>query len=234
MKIAAILTGKKNSTLKNKNIIKILDKYIFTYPCIEAKKIKSISYFYSSSDSEKILKTTRKYGFKSIVRPKKLAAKNSKHIDVIKHAIKKMSIDKCFPEIIVILMANAPIIKAKWIKECINILKKNPNITAIVPVKKNNDNHPERAKKINNSFLNNFINKKNISSNRQDLENCYFLCHNFWVIKTNEIFKNDGLPPWSFMGKKVKPYIIKNSVDIHNTIDIEIAKILIKKKNIYL
>jgi len=67
---------------------------------------------------------------------------------------------------------------------------------------------------------------------RQDLTKCYFLCHNFWVVRTNEIYKNNGQLPWSFMGKKVKAYEIKNSIDIHSAVDVEIARILIKDQKL--
>ena len=130
------------------------------------------------------------------------------------------------------MLANAPIVKSKWIKDCIKIITKNKEITSVVPVQNINDHHPERAKQIKNNLLKNFINKKKISSNRQDLSKCFFLCHNFWVIRTDEIFKNSGQLPWSFMGKKVKAYEIKSSIDIHSAMDVEIAKILIKKEKI--
>ena len=110
----------------------------------------------------------------------------------------------------------------------LKILKKNRNITAVVPVQNINDHHPERAKKIKDNLLRNFINKKKISSNRQELTGCFFLCHNFWVIRSREIYKNNGQLPWSFMGKRVRAYKIKNSIDIHAALDVKIAKILIK------
>ena len=59
----------------------------------------------------------------------------------------------CKPEILLVLLANAPIIKSKWIKECIKILKNNKKITAIVPVTEDNDHHPLRAKKIKEGFF---------------------------------------------------------------------------------
>ena len=130
------------------------------------------------------------------------------------------------------MLANAPIVKAKWIKDCIEIITKNREITSVVPVQNINDHHPERAKQIKNNFLKNFINKKKISSNRQDLSKCFFLCHNFWIIRTDEIYKNNGQLPWGFMGKKVKAYEIKSSIDIHSAMDVEIAKILIKKEKL--
>ena len=229
MKITALLTGKKNSSFKNKNEIKIHNDFIFNYPAKEAKKVKEINYFYTSSDSKIILNQTKKIGYQLINRPKNLAKKNSKHIDVLEHAIKIFKEKNQYPDILIVLLANAPIVKAKWIRDCIKILIKEKDITAVVPVQNINDHHPERAKQIKNNLLKNFINKKTISTNRQDLSKCFFLCHNFWAIRTEVINKNNGQLPWSFMGKKVKAYEIKNSIDIHSAIDVEIAKILIKK-----
>ena len=232
MNITALLTGKKNSTFKNKNEIKLHNEFIFNYPAKQAKKVKEINFFYTSSDSKIILNQTKKIGFQTINRPKNLARKNSKHIDVLKHALKILKNKNQYPDILVVLLANAPIVKSKWIRECIKIITKDKEITSVVPVQNINDHHPERAKQIKNNLLKNFINKKNISSNRQDLSKCFFLCHNFWIIRTDEIFKNNGQLPWSFMGKKVKAYEIKSSIDIHSAMDVEIAKILIKKEKI--
>ena len=232
MKITALLTGKKNSSFKNKNEIKIHNEYIFNYAAKSAKKVKDIDFFYTSSDSKIILKQTKKIGYQTIDRPKNLASKNSKHINVLKHALKIFKKKNEYPDILIVLLANAPIVKAKWIADCIKILKKNKKITSVVPVQNINDHHPERAKKIKNNILNNFVNKKNISSNRQDLSKCFFLCHNFWVIRSNEIFKNNGQLPWSFMGKKVMGYEIESSIDIHSAMDVEIAKFLIKNEKL--
>ncbi len=40
MKIAAIITGKGSSSLKNKNMLKINNRPVLSYPCVEAKKVK--------------------------------------------------------------------------------------------------------------------------------------------------------------------------------------------------
>ena len=71
--------------------------------------------------------------------------------------------------------------------------------------------------------------KKKISSNRQQLSKSFFLCHNFWVIRTAAITEEKGEGPWNFMGKFVKPYLVKNSIDIHTMEDFYLAKILINK-----
>ncbi len=227
--ILALLTGRGGSSFKNKNINKLNKKPVLGYPCLAAKKIKKINHFYASSNDKKILGNAKKYGFHSIIRPEKYSKSNSKHYEVLVHALKKLELKNIKPEITVVLLANAPIIKSKWINDCINILIKS-KATAVVPVVKDNDKHPFRAKKKQNGILLPFFNsKKKVSSNRQDLEASYFLCHNFWVIRTKEILKNNGFPPWNFMGKKVIPYEVKRSHDIHNEFDMDICKLILKK-----
>ena len=73
MTITALLTGKDKSSFKNKNKLKILNKYIFNYSVLEVIKIKEINNYFTSSDSKLILKETKKLGFKSIKRPKSLS-----------------------------------------------------------------------------------------------------------------------------------------------------------------
>ena len=69
MEIAALLTGKGSSSLKNKNLLKINNRPILWYPCSEAKKVKEINKFFVSSEDKKILNICKKYGYEKILRP---------------------------------------------------------------------------------------------------------------------------------------------------------------------
>ena len=122
MNIVAILTGKGGSNLKDKNILKINGKPCLYYPCNAAKKVKIIQHYFVSSEDPKILKYAEKYGYKVIKRPKYLSKVNSQHIDVIKHALLQINKLNIKPDIIVVLLANAPIVHAQWINDAINIL----------------------------------------------------------------------------------------------------------------
>ena len=225
MKIFAILTGKKNNSFKNKNILKILNQRVFMYPAKIAIKTKEIQKYYASSDSKIILSETKKLGFIPIKRPKNLANNNSKHRDVLLHSLKFIKNESnLIPDAILVLLANSLTIKTEWIKECIKIMKKQ-NVDSVVPVVKNNDHHPFRAKKIEKKLLKPFLKiPKKASTNRQDLEPSYFLSHNFWLIKTKCIYENNGFLPWAFMGKKVVGYIVNDSIDIHYESDIDNSK----------
>ena len=234
MDILALLTARGNNTLKDKNILKINKQPVLSYPCKAAKEVREIKNFYVSSENKKILNSASKYGFKKILRPKNFAKANSQHIDTLIHAISTLKKQNINPEVILVLLGNAPIISPDWIKRSINIMKKNKKITAVVPVLKDNDHNPYRCFKIKNGYLNNFFEyKKNIPSNRQQLPSSYFLAHNFWLIKTTSIIKNNGEKPWSFLGKNVKPLIIENSIDIHTKIDLDTAKKILRLRKIY-
>jgi CMP-N,N'-diacetyllegionaminic acid synthase len=228
MKTVALLTGRGNSELRDKNILEVCGKPLLCYPADAAKQSNLIDDFYVSSDDEKILSIANSRGFKKIKRPNELSQANSKHKDVIIHAlefIKKRSLE---PDILVVLLANNVCIKKEWIDECIKEIINDPSITAVVPSISDLDHHPYRAKKKDNAgFLVPFFDfgDKEISSNRQDIGDCFFLCHNFWVLNIREsIYANNGQPPWVFMGCRVKPYQIDWSIDVHTEKDLIISE----------
>ena len=68
MKIAALLTGRGNNTLKDKNILNVLDHPVLYYPCCAAKKSELIQDFFCSSDDDNILNESEKLVFIPIKR----------------------------------------------------------------------------------------------------------------------------------------------------------------------
>ena len=120
MNIVALITGRGNNTLKDKNIINVLGKPLMHYPCTAAKASRYISHFYASSDDDKILACAKEEGFKPIRRPSELALPTSQHVDAIKHAVKYMrDNDGLNPDISVVLLANNATVKTNWIDESI-------------------------------------------------------------------------------------------------------------------
>ena len=186
MNIIALITGRGNNTLKDKNILSVLGNPLMHYPCIAAKNSKFINKFYASSDDGKILACAEKVGFKPIRRPPELALPTSQHVDAIRHAVKFMrEKDGVDPDILVVLLANSATVKTEWIDESIKIILDDRTVSAVCPVEHDQDHHPFRAKTMDeNGFLQPFFDfgGKNISTNRQDLSPCYFLCHNFWTL----------------------------------------------------
>lgn len=225
MKIAALLTGRGNNTLKDKNVLPVLGKPLLYYPAMAAKTCNLITDFYVSSDDEKILKAASDCGYKKIVRPVELAAPTSQHVDAIRHALGVMKQDGVEPDILVVLLANSGIVKTEWIEESITQLLKDEALSASVPVLLEMDNHPYRSKRLReDGCLDTWFDfrGKNISTNRQDLPMNFVLCHNFWTLNLkNSLYSStEGQQLWTFMGSNIKPIVVEESFDVHDEDDI--------------
>lgn len=124
LKCAALLTGRGNNTLADKNVRDVLGHPVLYYPANSARKSASISDFWCSSDDEKILSAAEVLGYKRIVRPSELALPTSQHKDCILHGLKVMEQAGQLPDIVVVLLANNVTVTAQWITECVEIIKK--------------------------------------------------------------------------------------------------------------
>lgn len=235
MKIYALLTGRGRNTLRDKNILDVLGKPVLYYPATAVKGSKYVQKFYCSSDDDKILEEAKKVGYEPIKRPTELALPTAQHVDAILHALEVIKEQDELPDMIVVILANNVTIKTEWVNECIEMMMADESITSVVPVYQDNDHHPFRAKRINSVgdlvMYDSAHASEAVSSNRQDLPECFFLAHNFWVMNVKSLLdKNSiGEPPWGFMGNKVKGYRIDESIDIHDLADLELAKIWVKK-----
>lgn len=224
MQTVALLTGRGNNTLKDKNIREVCGRPLLAYPAEAARQSNLIDDFFVSSDDEKILSIAQDFGFKRIKRPASLGRSDSKHVDVIRHALGVIKEKGVEPDILVVLLANTVCVKTEWIDECLREIVKHPTISAVVPVVLDVDHHPYRAKKNDaNGFLEPFFDfgDREISSNREEIGDCFFLCHNFWVLNVKKsVYANDGQFPWKFMGSRVKPYELDWSIDVHTKEDL--------------
>lgn len=235
MKVYSLLTGRGNNSLKDKNVLDILGKPVLYYPAKAVADSKYVTKNFCSSDDEKILNAAAEVGYTPIVRPEELAGPTSQHIDCIMHGLKVIEQTEERPDILVVALANNVTVKTEWVDACIERMMEDMTITAVVPAYVDNDHHPFRAKKTDeNGYLVPFVDNmpKKVSTNRQDLTKCYFLAHNIWVLNVKSLYSDEvGQPPWSFMGNKIVPYEIDESLDIHDVIDLVVAREWIKSNS---
>lgn len=235
MQIAALLTGRGNNTLTDKNILPVMGKPLLYYPCQAAKNSKYINTFWVSSDCSKILSAAEECGYRRILRPTELALPTSQHIEAIDHALEMMQEQNHKPDLLIVMLANSVTIKTEWIDSCINMLLNDSKATAAVPVYREMDHHPYRCKKIcDEGYLEPFFDfsQTHVSTNRQDLVPAYFLSHNFWVLNLNTIERDKGQKPWFFMGDKVKHFEVDEAFDVHSMEDFVDSEKWLKKNNI--
>lgn len=234
--IVALIIGRGNNTLKNKNILPVLSRPLLHWGGLAAKTSKYINRFYISSDCDKILSSASELNFKLIKRPDELSLPTSQSSDAVKHAydiIKKES----KVAILVVIHANVGTISSNMIDECIELLLNDNNLSSVIPSHINDEHHPYRAKKINNEgqLVNLFdFEKMNVSANRQELDTCVFFDHSFWVLDALKGIENseNGQLPWRVMGSNILPYLTKGCFDVHSLDDIQKTEDWLIKNNI--
>lgn len=233
--IVALIIGRGNNTLKDKNILPVLGRPLLHWGGMAALNSQYIGRYYISSDCNKILDAGTLIGFAPIKRPDYLATPIAQSSDAIIHALNTIE-NEGICKILVVIHANVGTISSKMIDDCISILLQNNEASSVIPSHKKDEYHPLRARKINkNGMLEPFVENynKEISANRQDLEKCLFYDHSFWVLDINKGVKStDGQKPWPVMGKNIIPYITEGCFDVHNINDLQLTEKWILENNI--
>jgi CMP-N-acetylneuraminic acid synthetase len=234
LNIAALIIGRGNNTLRDKNILPVLGRPLLQWPALAAKGSKYITNFFISSDCEKILSVGEDVGFIPIRRPDVLATPTAQSADAVYHAMDEIE-SYCNPEVIIVMHANVGTITTKMIDDCIDIILSGNDISAVIPSHVKDEYHPYRAKLINkNGYLENVISfgDQAVSANRQDLAPAVFFDHSFWVLSVDKGVKSkNGQFPWPCMGNNIIPYITEGCFDVHTEEDLERTAKWIKENN---
>ncbi len=221
MKILAIIPARAGSKgVPNKNIREISGKPLIGYTIEEAIKSKKISKIVVSSDSEKIIKLSKKYGVETIQRPKKYSTDSAPMISVISHVINKKNYSEF--DHIILLQPTCPLRTCKDIDLAIGKYGKN-KVDSLISVYKVEDSHPSRMYKIKNNRLCS-IQKKDTTKNRQDLNPIYLRNGAIYITK-KKLIKEGKI--W---GGSIFPYLMskEKSLNIDDMSDFQYAKYLIE------
>ena len=228
-KIYAFIFARKGSkSIKNKNLKKIGSYSLVEHSIVAAKKIKSISRIFVSTDSHKIKKISRIHKVDVIDRPEKFAKDNSNEISAWKHAIKHVEKKIGKFDVFLSLPPTSPLRNTKDITSSIQKLDKNSDLVLSVSEVKNNPYFNMVSLSKNNKVKLLSYNKS-FKGNRQNYKNIYNITTVAYVAKPEFIKNAKNL----FSSKFIKVNIIplERSIDIDSPIDLNIAKFLYEKNN---
>ena len=116
MNIAIIPARGKSKRIKNKNSKLFFGKPIITYAIELALKSKIFEEVIVTSNDEKIIKISKKYGAKALRRPDHLSKNSVPIIDVVSHAIKKINKLNTEPSKVCCIFPISPMITKNFIK----------------------------------------------------------------------------------------------------------------------
>jgi CMP-N,N'-diacetyllegionaminic acid synthase len=221
MNVVALIPARSGSVgLKNKNIKIFNGKPLIYYAIKSAKQSKLINDIIVSSDSEKILNISKKYGATTLLRPKKYATSKSTDLDVIKNLVENL--EKKI-DILVFLRPTNPFRTGKDIDSCINKIFED-DFSSIRSVS-NCTYPPYWLKTIKKKYLRDLYPKKLSEKRRQDLPEVYMANGAIEVIGSKVLSKLKNR-----FGNKVGYYFMPNicAYDIDDYVDFRISEYLFK------
>ncbi len=222
--IVAILIGKEGSTgFPHKNVFPVLGRPMCAYPLLAAKAAKHVDRVWVSTDSPRIAAIAREHGAEVIDRPAHLATKDAVSEDVYVHAYRL--IQKATgqtPELLVLLMANAPTILPETIDAGIEALRRDPTLDSAVTVSCYNMYSPLRARRITmEGVLEPFVpfealgDANVLNSNRDSQGDAWFADMGVSVVRPRCLEAiAQGLLPQKFMGRRIHPLRQWGGVDV--------------------
>ena len=239
MKNIALITAKGgNTSIKNKNVIKVEGHTFLGWQILAAQESRNIDEVFVSTECPKIKEEAQTYGARIIHRPPELAEAFTNHGDAILHGA-KVARDTLAEDIgiVAILLGNTALNRAEDIDRCVDALKKDENADSAMTVWQAQDDHPFRAMKVNGKgYLEGYLDTKNVDTNRQSYPEIYFYDQGPWCVRYTAMLQAErgrtGPACWWWMNDNCIP-IVRNWVtgkDVHTQLDVEIARAWLKNR----
>ena len=217
--VAIILARGGSKTIPKKNIKNFCGKPLIAWSIEQAKNTKNIKNVWVSSDDKKILSISKKFGAKTILRPKSLSKNTSTSVSGWIHAINEIEKMDDKIDTVIALQPTSPIREVSDLENSIQKFTRN-NFDSMFSASKIGDFYIWRKKGKSYSSINyDFHNRPR----RQDFEEQYVENGSFYIFKPNTIRKFQNQ-----LGGKIGISIMDfwKSFEIDDSEDLKFLKIL--------
>tara|TARA_Y100000310_G_scaffold345544_1_gene466300 strand:+ start:1861 stop:2559 length:699 start_codon:yes stop_codon:yes gene_type:complete len=221
--LAVTLARGGSSRIYKKNIAILNGKPLLQYTAEEVAKSKYVDYHIVSTDDDEIIEVCKRIGVDYHIRPHHLATAKATSSSAVIDAVENLKTSYYY---VIDIPCTNPLKTSEDIDGCIEKLVAT-GADSVVAVVRGYDSHPARAKYIENDHLVDFY-PEVPESMRQDLSPpCYFRNGSVYAT-TCESLLETGIR----LGKDTRPYIMpeERTINIDEEIDLELARILLRKR----
>lgn len=224
-KIAYVIPARGGSTgIKNKNIIDFCGQPLISYAILDAIRLNGNAFV--TSDNNRILKISEKYGAIPVKRPAKYASNTSLDIEWAKHFLSwfEVTYDDTI-DYIVHLRATTPIRDISILKQATDTLQSHTNASALRSVELFPESPYKWVKIDSRGYFEPLLNndKEAHITPRQNYPNVYR--PNGYV----DIYKTSVIKTGSLCGDKVLAFITPYSPEIDNEETFKVAEAMMKQ-----
>jgi len=206
----------------------LLDKPLIAYTIEQAIESQYFETIAISSDDDKILEVSKKFGANILVkRPDHLATDTAAKLPVIQHCVLECEkINNVKYDIVVDLDATAPLRLSTDITNCINLLIEN-NVKNVITAMPSRKSPYFNLIEITNGVAHLSKQLPNNITRRQDAPKSYDMNASIYVWKRDELFKATSV----FLDDTAMYEMPEErSIDIDNPIDFKLVTLLMREK----
>lgn len=226
-KILAIIPARGGSKrLPKKNLLPLDGKPLIAWSIEETKKSKYIDTLIVSTDSKEIQDIGRDFGAETpFLRPKELAADDTRSIDVVLHAIEFYGASTY--DYVILLQPTSPLRDVYDIDNAIEYFfeKEATSVIGVCEV----EHSPIWSNTLDETHsMDNFLDQKYNNFRSQDLPVYYRINGAFYMSKVDSVISSETF----FVTHDIYAYIMsqEHSVDIDTFIDFTTAEAILKQK----
>jgi CMP-N,N'-diacetyllegionaminic acid synthase len=226
------IPARKGSTeIIGKNFKKLNGLPLIHYTLKLCKKFSKKFSLFVSTDSLKIKRYAKKFGFKeNYLRPKKLSTSKSNVVDSIIHGVEWLKNNNVKIEDIILLQPTSPLRKYRDLSKAYQLYKKKKlkSLVSVSKVSENSLGHIKILKKKKWKFL---YKRKTRVFRRQDYPNNHYIVNGAFYIFNYEYLKKNKT-----VVKENQTYLYEtvrlSSIDIDSKSDFQLAELIIKNKKL--
>lgn len=215
--------------LPHKNIRLLSGKPLIAHTIKAALATKRLEKVVVSTDDPKIARIARQFGAEvPFLRARNLAKDDTPMIDVVKDCVNFLEKKQGFrPAVIVLLQPTSPFREFRHIDSAIKLLLDSRADSVVSLCECRAGEHPYWMKRIEKNKVTPFMNVEKEFTRRQDLPKAYRLNGAIYVTRYEVLMLQNKV-----LGEDTRPYIMdaRDSIDIDNLFDLEIADCLMSKK----
>ena len=222
MNIVAIIPARGGSKgIQRKNIKELDGKPLIAYIIETALKVEELDRVIVSTEDEEIAEIAKKYGAEvPFIRPEELTKDETPTLPVLQHTVKYLEEQESYrPDIIVLLYATSPLLRAERVSEAIRMLKEGGFESILSVVEDQGHYWLEKDGKYERMY-------PKVVKNRQ------FTMPLFKENGAIYVYRRDILMKGGIIDDTTRGLLImqrEESIDIDEPIDFEITKLLIKR-----
>lgn len=230
--VALIPARGGSKRIPRKNLQVVGGKPLLAWAVLAAKASGHVYHTLVSTDHEEIARTAKQYGAEvPWMRPAKLAADNSKSLDVVLHALEwAVKEYKPAPVYGVLLEPTAPLREPCHIDEALALLAESGADSVVSVCQVPHVFHPEEILTVEKEVLRPYLSSSTMDSRklRGEQRPAYILSGHVYAFKISSVLKNKSL-----YGKKCLPYVTpwENYLDVDTPEDLRVADLKLRQIN---